>query len=92
MELVRDRQEKLRKRLKEARLAAGLRQIDVAASLKKPQSYVAKIERGERHVDFLEVLDLCDALGLDPATLVGELSRLHSRTARGPFPRSGSQS
>ena len=75
MELVRDRQEKLRKRLKEARLAARLRQVDVAASLGKPQSYIAKVERGERHIDFLEVLDLCDALGLDPTTLVVELSR-----------------
>lgn len=75
MELLRDRQEKLRRRLKEARLAAGLRQIDVAASLRKPQSYIAKIERGERHVAFLEVLDLCDAVGLDPTTLVVEFSR-----------------
>lgn len=75
MELVRDRQARLRKRLKEARLAAGLRQVDVATLLQKPQSYIAKIERGERHVDFLEVLDLCDAIGLDLTTLIAELSR-----------------
>lgn len=75
MTLVRDRQEKLRKRLIEARLAAGLRQVDVAASLQKPQSYVAKIEGGERRVDFLEVLDLCSVIGLDPTTLVHELQR-----------------
>ena len=82
MELVRDRQEKLLKRLKEARLTAGLRQIDVATLLQKPQSYIAKIERGERHVDFLEVLDLCEAIGLDPTTLVRELSRRSGSSAR----------
>ena len=33
-------------RLKIARLNAGLRQEDVAVKLKKPQSYISKIERG----------------------------------------------
>jgi len=42
-------------RLKEARLSAGLKQEDVAVKLGKPQSYVSKIERGERRVDIAEV-------------------------------------
>ncbi len=75
MELVRDRQARLRKRLKEARLAAGLRQVDVAEALQKPQSFVSKIESGERAADFLEVLDLCFAIVLDPKGLVDELTR-----------------
>jgi len=43
------------KRLKEARAEAGLKQEEVAQSLGKPQSYVSKIERGERRVDIAEV-------------------------------------
>ena len=42
-------------RLKQARVDVGLKQEDVALKLKKPQSYVSKIERGERRLDVAEV-------------------------------------
>ena len=75
MDLLRDRRKQLRQRLKEARVAAGLRQLDVADALGRPQSYVAKIESGERKVDFVEVLDPCAVIGLDPTVLAQELRR-----------------
>jgi ribosome-binding protein aMBF1 (putative translation factor) len=75
MRLVRDREKTLRERLKKARLAAGLRQVDVAQQLAKPQSYIAKIENGERKTDFIEVLDICVAIGLDPCELTKELAK-----------------
>ncbi len=75
MQLVRDRQKRLRTLLKAARLSAGLRQIDVAGVLSKPQSHIAKIESGERKTDFIEVLDICTAIGLDPCDLVKELTK-----------------
>ncbi len=42
-------------RLREARLAAGLTQEDVAAELRRPQSFVSKCESGERRVDVVEL-------------------------------------
>ncbi len=68
------RRETLRTELREARLRAGLRQIDVATTLGKPQSYVTKIESGERRIDLIETLDLCRAVSLDPKILVKKLS------------------
>ena len=45
-------------KLKAARLASGLTQTEVALKLKKPQSYVSKIERGERRIDIVELKQL----------------------------------
>lgn len=56
------------------KLAGDLRQTDLATKLGRPQSYVAKVEGGERVLSFIEALDYCKALGLDPAVLVDQLS------------------
>jgi len=44
-------------RLREARRRAGLTQVQAAARLKKPQSYVSKCESGERRVDVVELME-----------------------------------
>jgi transcriptional regulator with XRE-family HTH domain len=46
---------KVIKKLKEARCGAFLTQADVSLKLNKPQSYISKIERGERRVDIAEL-------------------------------------
>lgn len=40
------------------RLDSGLTQVQVALKLKKPQSYVSKIERRERRIDVVELKHL----------------------------------
>ncbi len=42
-------------RLKIARIEAGLAQQEVADKLGKPQSYISKIESGERRLDVAEI-------------------------------------
>ena len=54
-------------KLRRARLEAGLTQAQVAVLLGKPQSFVSKIEAGERRVDFVELQVLAKAYG-KPAT------------------------
>ena len=47
-------------RLKEARIEVGLSQQEVADKLKKPQSYISKIESGERRLDVAEIKNFAD--------------------------------
>lgn len=47
-------------RLKQVRLEIGLSQKTVADKLGKPQSYISKIESGERRLDVAEMKILAD--------------------------------
>lgn len=42
-------------KLKKARMDANLTQTEVAKKLKKPQSFLSKIESGERRIDVVEL-------------------------------------
>lgn len=55
--------------LRAARLAKGLRQADLATRLQKPQSFVSKIETGERSLDVVEFAIIARAIGADPLAL-----------------------
>jgi transcriptional regulator with XRE-family HTH domain len=56
-EYVREYKSFLR-RIRQAREDAGLTQTEVARGLGRPQSFVSKIESGERRVDFVELQHL----------------------------------
>lgn len=56
--------------LKQARTDACITQQELAALLDRPQSYVSKYESGERRLDFIEVLDICDALEVAPGKVI----------------------
>ncbi len=45
-------------RLIAARLKAGVTQVQAGLKLKKPQSYISKIERRERRIDIVELKHL----------------------------------
>jgi transcriptional regulator with XRE-family HTH domain len=48
-------QKKLVKRLKDARIEAGLRQEEVAEKVGKTQSYISKTESGQRKIDVMQL-------------------------------------
>ena len=57
----------------QARKDAGLTQQQLADRLGKPQSFVAKYERGERRLDVVEFLEITEALECDPVGIVQSL-------------------
>ena len=67
--------QQLQELLRELRDAAGLRQIDLAKRLGRPQSFVSKYESGEKNLDFLEVREVCEALGVPLVEFVRRFER-----------------
>ena len=47
----------------------------MAERLSKPQSYVAKYERGERRLDVVELLEVAEAIGFDAGDVIRELAK-----------------
>jgi transcriptional regulator with XRE-family HTH domain len=73
--------------LRQARKDAGIVQQELADRLGKPQSFVAKVERGERRIDVLEFVAIATAMGGDPVRLLKQ----YLRQEPSPKPRSTSR-
>jgi len=54
----------------ETREKAGLTQVQLAKKLRKPQSFIAKYEGGERRIDIIEFITIAQAMGADPVSLL----------------------
>jgi transcriptional regulator with XRE-family HTH domain len=50
--------------LYQARVGSHFNQSELAKHLKVPQSYISKIESGERRVDIVELSRICKVLGI----------------------------
>ena len=69
----------LMKVLRETRLKAGLTQADLAKRMDRPQSFVAKIEVGERQLGVVEFIGYAEALGAGPGELIERIKVAASR-------------
>lgn len=52
---------------------AGLKQSDIATKLGLPASYLSKIENGTRRLDVIELMQIAEAMEVDPAEIIREL-------------------
>ena len=59
--------------LVEARKGAELSQEELARRLRRSQSFIAKIEVGERRLDVLEFIEIARALNRDPSELLSRV-------------------
>ncbi|MDH1088853.1 helix-turn-helix transcriptional regulator [Pantoea brenneri] len=53
-----------------ARKAKQITQVQLAAAMRVPQSLISKAERGERRLDVVELLRMCELLDVPITTLI----------------------
>jgi len=58
------------RRLRDARERSGLKQMEAAAALGKPQNFVSKCETGQRRIDPIELADFAALYGTTLDALV----------------------
>jgi transcriptional regulator with XRE-family HTH domain len=70
-----EQQQKVQALLRQIRLDADLRQVDLAKRLGEPQSFISKYECGERRLDILEIRAICQAVGITLEKFVQRLEQ-----------------
>lgn len=60
-------------RLVKARKSAALNQAELAEKLGRQQSFVSKVENGERRIDVVELIAICNALEVDPGDVMADV-------------------
>lgn len=67
------RYEKLQTLLRDMRKKQGITQKELADRLGRPQSFVSKLESGERNIDLIELIDVAKSIDLKPSSVISEL-------------------
>ena len=69
---------KLLELIYQVRTAQGIRQSDLAEKMDVPQSFVSKIESGERKIDIMTFIELCENMEIDPVEVFQKfIQKLH---------------
>jgi len=72
--------------LREARRATGVTQTELADRIGNRQVFVSKLERGDRRMDVVDLMEYCEAAGIDAVAFFGELKGILDAS---PKPRLG---
>lgn len=67
------------KTLRDSRIEKGITQAKLAEALGRPQSFIAKVENGERKLDVVEFAVIARLLGVDAGAIIERIGgRFHS--------------
>ena len=74
--LVTERHQRLITLIIEAREKSGMTQTELADALGEYQSFVARLESGQRRLDVIEFIRLAEILDFDAPKLMAEVQRV----------------
>lgn len=61
--------------LTSSRKEQGFTQQELANKIGRPQSFIAKIETGERRLDVVEFTEICVALSIEPESILDGVTK-----------------
>lgn len=61
--------------LKDARIKQNITQEKLASALNRPQSFIAKVENGERRIDVVEFVHIAKLLSIEPIKILKKISK-----------------
>lgn len=61
------------KKIRDARIEKGITQAKLAEALGRPQSFIAKVENGERKLDVVEFAVIARLLGVDAGAVIEQI-------------------
>lgn len=64
--------QKIIRRLKKARLECDITQLEIAKKINKPQSFISKIESGERRIDISELKIILKVYDKNVQSILGD--------------------
>ena len=67
--------------LRDMRKENGVTQIELGQRLENTQTFVSKVERGERRLDVVEFVEFCEAIGAVPQTVLARFLALRQDKA-----------
>ena len=62
--------------LRKKRKDAGLTQAEVAGRIDRYQSFVADYESGQKRIDAVELVEIAEAIGFDPAAALRHIRKI----------------
>ncbi len=72
--------------LKAARERAHLTQVALAEKLGATQTFVSKYERGERRLDLVEIVEICETMSLSPQAFLADYLSMRKSSRRSSAP------
>lgn len=79
---MREYQEIVGRKIRQARLANNLTQESAAAAMGLDRAYYGRVERGLINLSLSTLIKICDALKIRPGSLLPPISSIHDKTSK----------